>query len=137
MQDEPQRRRDTEKPEERDALTDRIIGAAIEVHRVLGPGLLESAYEGCLAWELEQIGRTIGRQIELPVVYKGVRLDFGYRLDLVVDQQVIVEVKTVEKLAPVHTAQILTYLRLTGIRTGLLLNFNTAVLRDGIKRIRL
>ena len=133
----PQRHRDTENDTERDALTERIIGAAIEVHRELGPGLLESAYEGCLAWELEQRGLQFTRQVELPVVYKGAQINLGYRLDLVVEEQVIVELKTVDSLAPIHTAQVLTYLRLTGLGTGLLLNFNTPVLRDGIKRVRL
>ena len=119
----------------RDALTDRIIGLAIEVHRTLGPGLLESAYEECLCYELTEAGLACQRQVPLPVVYKAVRLDCGYRMDVVVEGKVVVELKTVERLAPVHDAQILTYLRLSGCKVGLLLNLNTAVLRDGIKWI--
>jgi len=119
----------------RDTLTERIIGAAIEVHRVLGPGLLESAYEECLAWELRHAGLSVERQVPLPVIYKDVRLDAGYRLDLVVEKQVIIELKTVERLLPVHEAQMLTYLRLSGLKVGLLLNFYAAVLKHGIKRI--
>jgi len=120
---------------ENDALTEKIIGAAIEVHRALGPGLLESAYEECLCHELclQKIGFV--RQHPLPVVYKGVRLDCGYRLDLVVENRVIVELKTVDAILPIHEAQLLTYLRLAGIRTGLILNFNVPVLRQGIKRM--
>ena len=125
--------RDTATP--RDPLTERVIGAAIEVHRHLGPGLLESAYEECLHWELEQARLTVLRQVPLPVLYKEVKLDAGYRLDLVVEGQLIVELKTVEKLLPIHEAQLLTYLKLSGLRTGLLLNFNSTVLKDGIKRI--
>jgi GxxExxY protein len=120
-----------------DPLTERIIGFAIEVHRQLGPGLLESAYEECLCFELKQAGIAFGRQVSLPVVYKAVRLDCGYRMDIVVEQLVIAELKTVERLMPVHEAQMLTYMKLSGIRTGLLLNFNTAVLRDGIRRLML
>ena len=119
----------------RDLLTERVIGAAIEVHRHLGPGLLESAYEECLVWELGQAGLNTERQVSLPVVYKQVKLDIGYRLDLVVQNTLIVELKTVEKLLPIHEAQLLTYLKLSGMKTGLLLNFHSAVLRDGIKRM--
>ena len=119
----------------RDLTTNEIIGAAIEVHRHLGPGLLESAYEECLCWELAQAGIAVRRQVPLPVRYKGVELELGYRLDLLVQEQVIVELKTVEKLKPVHSAQLLTYLRLAGRQTGLLLNFNSAVLKDGIQRL--
>jgi GxxExxY protein len=119
----------------RDALTERVIGAAIEVHRHLGPGLLESAYEECLVWELGQAGLKTKRQVPLPVVYKQVKLDIGYRLDLVVEDKLIVELKTVEKLLPIHEAQLLTYLRLSGIKTGLLLNFHSALLKDSIKRM--
>lgn len=118
----------------RDPLTDRIIGCAIEVHRALGPGLLESAYEECLCYELKQSGIAFRRQVPLPVVYKEVKLDCGYRMDMVVDDRLVVELKTVERLAPVHDAQILTYLRLSGLPVGLLMNFNVPVLRDGIKR---
>ena len=120
---------------ERDPLTDLVIGLAIEVHRALGPGLLESAYQECLCYELKASGIAFGRQVALPVVYKSVKLDCGYRMDLVVDDRLVVELKTVEKILPVHEAQLLTYLRLSGIRTGLLLNFNTSVLKDGIKRM--
>ena len=120
---------------ENDLLTEQIIGLAIEVHRQLGPGLLESAYEECSSFELKQEGLPFRRQVALPVVYKSVRLDCGYRLDIVVQDQVILEIKTVERLLPVHEAQMLTYMKLSGIRTGLLLNFNSAVLRDGIRRL--
>ncbi len=116
-------------------LTETIIGAAIEVHRVLGPGLLESAYEECLCHELHLRGLSFKRQVDLPVVYKGIRLDCGYRIDLVIEDQVVVELKTVEKLIPVHEAQLLTYLKLSGKRIGLLFNFNAEVLRLGMKRM--
>lgn len=120
---------------ENDLLTERIIGFAIEVHRQLGPGLLESAYEECLCFELKHAGLHFRRQVSLPVVYKSVQLDCGYRLDIVVDDRVILELKTVERVMPVHEAQMLTYLKLSGISTGLLLNFNSAVLKDGIRRL--
>ena len=120
---------------ERDSLTESVIGLVIEVHRALGPGLLESAYQECLCYELRAKGIAFGRQVALPVVYKSVKLDCGYRMDLVVDDRLVVELKTVEKILPIHEAQLLTYLRLSGIRTGLLLNFNTAVLKNGIKRM--
>jgi GxxExxY protein len=112
-----------------------VIGAGIEVHRALGPGLLESAYEECLAWELRESGLSVRRQVPLPVVYKAVRLDLGYRLDLVVEDHLIIELKTVDKLLPIHEAQLLTYLKLSHVRTGLLMNFNTPVLKDGLKRL--
>lgn len=114
--------------------TERIIGAAIEVHRELGPGLLESAYEECLCWELSARSMVFERQVALPVVYRGRRLDVGYRLDLVVESCVVVEIKAVESLLAIHEAQLLTYLRLSGHRVGLLINFNVPFLRDGIKR---
>lgn len=116
-------------------LSKEIIGAAIEVHRQLGPGLLESAYEGCLAYELNQRGILFERQKPVPVVYKDVRLDCGFRLDLLVGGLVVVELKAVDRLAPIHQAQMLTYLKLTGCKLGLLLNFNVLKLRDGIKRV--
>ena len=116
-------------------LTRLIIEAAIEVHRVLGPGLLESVYETCLCHELNIRGIFFERQKALPVSYKGVMLDCGYRLDLVVNHTVIVELKSVDALLPIHEAQLLTYLRLSGLRTGLLLNFNCRLLKDGIKRL--
>ncbi len=117
-----------------DPLTGGIIGAAITVHKALGPGLLESAYETCLGHELAAQGIEFRAQIEVPIVYRGHTIGSGYRLDLLVEDQVIVEVKAVEKLLPVHEAQLLTYLRLLGKSRGLLLNFNTPYLRDGIKR---
>jgi len=116
-------------------LTGKVIGLAIEVHRHLGPGLLESAYEECLCWELKQAGLTVQRQTALPIVYKDVKLDIGYRVDVIVENRLILELKTVEKLLSIHEAQLLTYLRLTGLKTGLLINFNTAVLKNGIKRL--
>ena len=118
-----------------DQVTGRIIGAAIEVHRHLGPGLLESAYETCLAFELEQLGFRIERQRTLPVVYKNVKLDCGYRLDIVVEGVIIVEVKAIDQLAPIHDAQLLSYLRISGLKVGLLMNFHVRVLKDGLKRI--
>ena len=120
---------------DRDPLTDTVIGLAIEVHRGLGPGLLESAYEECLCYELEQKGIAFRRQVALPVTYKSVKLDCGYRMDIAVDDRLVLELKTVERLLPVHEAQLLTYLKLSGMRTGLLLNFNVPVLRNGIKRL--
>ena len=122
---------------EKDVLTDQIIGLAIEVHRHLGPGLLESAYEECLCYELKQNGIGFRRQFPLPVVYKSVRLDCGYRIDIIVENRLILELKANERLLPVHEAQVITYMRLSGMRTGLLLNFNTPVLKDGIRRLML
>lgn len=110
------------------------IGAAIAVHRALGPGLLESTYEACLAFELLERRLRIERQTALPVVYRGVRIDCGYRLDLIVEGMVVVELKAVERLLPIHDAQMLTYLKLSGHPVGLLLNFNVPMLRDGIRR---
>jgi GxxExxY protein len=116
-------------------LTEKIIGAAIEVHRVLGPGLLESAYEECLCREFNLRGLTFQRQVTLPVEYKGVKLDCGYRLDLIVQDEVVLEMKCIERVLPVHEAQLLTYLKLTGKRVGLIINFNVATLvRGGIVR---
>ncbi len=120
---------------QRDPLTDQIIGAAIEVHRALEPGLLESAYEECLCFELAQHGLSFRRQVALPVVYKSVKLDCGYKMDIVVCNRLVIELKTVERILPIHEAQLLTYLRLANLRTGLLLNFNVPVLKAGIKRI--
>jgi GxxExxY protein len=116
-------------------MTESIIGAAIEVHRALGPGLLESAYEACLTFELVQRGLKVEQQKPLPVVYREVKLDCGYRLDLLVEEAVIVEVKAVDRLMPIHQAQLLSYLRLAGFKVGLLLNFNVKVLKDGIRRV--
>ena len=114
--------------------TEKIIGAAIEVHRVLGPGLLESVYQPCMAHEFSLRNMLFGQQIPLAVEYKGVRLDCGYRIDFVVENKVILELKAVEMILPVHEAQLLTYLKLTGCRVGLLINFNVPVLRHGIVR---
>ena len=113
----------------------RIIGAAIEVHRALGPGLLEGIYQQCLAHELTLRGLSFERERPLPVQYKGIHLDCGYRVDLIVEGRVIVELKAVESLLPVHASQVLTYLKLTGCRLGLLINWNVPVLRDGIRRV--
>jgi len=121
--------------EELDRVTEAIIGASIDVHRELGPGLLESTYEACLAYELVQRGLKVERQKPLPVVYKGLKLDIGYRVDLLVEDRVIVELKAVDRLEPIHEAQLLSYLRLSGCKVGLLINFNVRVLRDGLKRL--
>jgi GxxExxY protein len=117
------------------ALTERVIGLAIDVHRSLGPGLLESVYEECLCFELQRGGIQHARQVPLPVLYKDVRLDCGYRMDIVAERELIIEVKSVERLLPIHDAQMLTYLRLSGQKIGLLMNFNTIMLRDGIRRL--
>lgn len=116
-------------------ITETVIGAAIEVHRALGPGLLESAYEECLCRELALRNVPFDRQVELPVEYKGVRVGCAYRVDLLVARQVVVEVKAVEALLAVHQAQLLTYLRLGGWKVGLLINFNVPILKQGIKRL--
>ena len=118
-----------------DTTTGKVIGAAIEVHRTLGPGLLESAYEACLAYELAERGLKVEQQKSLPVTYKEVALDVGYRLDLLVDEKVIVEIKSVDRLAPIHRAQLISYLKLTGLKVGLLINFNVQVLKSGIQRV--
>ena len=115
-------------------LTEKIIGAAIEVHRQLGPGLLESAYETCLAYELDQLGLAYERQKALPLIYKEIRLDQGYRIDVWVEQLVVVELKVVDQITPIHEAQVLSYLKLSGSPVGLLLNFNVRLLKDGIRR---
>ena len=116
-------------------LTGEIIGAAIEVHRHLGPGLLESIYEECLCIEFGKRSMPFERQKEINIEYKGVRLESKYRIDLVVSKMIVVELKTVDELAPIHDAQILSYLKLTGLKVGLLINFNVPVLKDGIKRL--
>ena len=115
-------------------ITRNVIGAAIEVHKRLGPGLLESAYEECLVHELQLRNLRIERQVSVPVVYRETKLECGYRIDLLVESRVIVELKSVEGLAPIHEAIILTYLRLSGHRIGLLINFNVSVLKDGVRR---
>ena len=123
------------RPKEINALSSKIIGAAIEVHKALGPGLLESAYEECLCHELGLRDLSFERQKPLPVVYKGTRLDCGYRLDVVVEKAIILELKSCERIEPIHKAQLLTYLKLADLRLGLLMNFNCAALKDGIVRI--
>jgi len=115
-------------------LSHEIIGAAIEVHKELGPGLLESAYEACLARELQLRGIPFNQQVPLPVVYKDLKLDCGYRMDLVVDEAIVIEVKSVDAVCDIHEAQCLTYLRFSGKHLCLLLNFNTLLMKDGIKR---
>ncbi len=112
-----------------------IIGCAIEVHRKLGPGLLESAYQECLYYELQQAGLKLRKEKPMPIIYKEVKLDHGYRIDLLVEEKVVIELKTVEDFTDVHTAQVLTYLRLGNYKLGLLLNFHTNILKNGIKRI--
>ena len=116
-------------------LTEQIIGAAIEVHRNTGPGLMESVYEECLCYELSQLGLAFQRQIRLPVAYKGIKLDCGFKMDLLVEDAVVLELKTVDQLLPVHSAQLLTYLKLSGKKVGLLINFNEPVLTKGLKRL--
>ncbi len=118
-----------------DQITGGIIGAMIEVHKTLGPGLLESAYQACLAYELRQLAYKVEQQKPLAVIYKDVKLDCGYRLDLVVEDAVIVEIKAIEQLAPIHDAQVISYLRLADKRVGLLINFHVSLLKNGIKRI--
>ncbi len=135
MVDKPQRHGVTEKNNYfYKELTDRIIASAIEVHRNLGPGLLESAYEECLCHELTLREIPFERQKNLPLEYKGLKLDCGYRIDIVVDDKVVLELKCVDQILPVHEAQLLTYLKLTGMKVGLILNFKVELLKDGIKR---
>jgi len=129
---EPQRHRESET--QKDSRTAVIIAAAIEVHRSLGPGLLESAYEECLCQELHLRGLSFQRQVDLPVSFKGLKLDCGYKVDLIVNQEVILELKCVERIHPVHEAQLLTYMKLSGKRIGLLINFNVPLLARGIIR---
>jgi len=125
----------TEMKKKLNMITENIIGAAIDVHRELGPGLLESSYEVCLAHELAKRGLHFERHKELPITYQEVRIDCGYRIDLLVESEVIVELKAIEKLQPIHQAQLLTYLKLSGCRVGLIINFNLRILKDGIKRL--
>jgi len=117
------------------ALTGKVIGAAIEVHKILGPGLLENTYEECLCHELSLRKIEFERQKEIPIDYKGIKLDCGYRLDILINKRLILELKCCESIQPIHEAQLLTYLKLTGIKIGLLINFNVPVLREGIRRI--
>ena len=118
-----------------DLITQKIIGCAIEVHKNLGPGLLESSYECCLHYELKKAGLPVKSQVKLPIVYKDIKIDAGYRLDILIPERLIIELKAVEKLLPIHTAQLITYLKLTGIQTGLLINFNQIKLLEGLKRV--
>ena len=122
-------------PEKSSSISGQVVDAAILVHSALGPGRLERAYEACLAHELRARGLGVRTQVAMPVIYRGVRIAVGYRLDLLVEHTVVVEVKTVSKLLPVHEAQLLSYLRLGGFHVGLLLNFHSAHMRDGIKRM--
>lgn len=119
---------------ETNQITEKIIGCAIEVHKQLGPGLLESAYEECLFYELKNIGLDVKKQLALPIVYKDVKLDAGYRIDLMVENKVIVELKSVDAIAEIHKAQLMTYMKLAQTKVGLLLNFNVTRLKDGIVR---
>ncbi len=116
-------------------ITETIIGVAINVHRELGPGLLESAYETCMVYDLLQTGLKIEQQKPLPIIYRGVKLECGYRLDLMIENEVIVEIKSIEKLLPIHQAQSLSYLKLSNCNVGLLINFNVKILKNGIQRI--
>jgi GxxExxY protein len=127
--------RDTE-TQRLNQITEKIIGCAIEVHKTLGPGLLESAYEECLCYELRQIELRFEGQVPLPVIYKGVKLDCGYRMDVVVENSIVVEIKAVERVVPVNEAQVLSYLKLANKPLGLLINFHVPVLKNGLKRIR-
>jgi len=120
---------------ELNAITENIIGCAIRVHRTLGPGLLESTYEVCLIHELNKLGMRVQSQVVLPVVYDSIRLDAGYRIDLLVEDEIIVELKSVDSIHPIHEAQVISYLRLSGKKVGLLINFNVTLLKNGIKRL--
>ncbi|MBU2927507.1 MULTISPECIES: GxxExxY protein [Winogradskyella] len=117
-----------------DKITENIIGAAIEVHKTLGPGLLESAYQECLFYELKALGYSVQKEVSRPIIYKDIILDHGYRIDILVENKIVIELKTVEKFTDVHTAQILTYMKLGDYPIGLLFNFNTKLLKNGIKR---
>jgi GxxExxY protein len=121
--------------EELNRLSNTIIGCAIEVHRVLGPGLLESAYQQCLAWELRRHGLSVKEQVSVPIRYKELDVPNAYRLDILIEDELIVELKAVDEIEPVHIAQMLTYLKVNGLRLGLLLNFNVEVMKKGIKRV--
>src|SRR3954468_15447581 len=118
-----------------DPISKQVIGAALEVHKTLGPGLLETVYEQALAYELTSLGIKFQMQMAIPVAYKDLKLDCGFRLDMLVENQLIVELKSVEALIPLHDAQLLTYLKITGLKTGLLINFNVPLLKQGIKRL--
>ena len=116
-------------------ITETIIGVAINIHRALGPGLLESAYEVCMVYDLIQVGMKVEQQKPLPVVYRGVKLECGYRLDLMIENEVVVEIKSIDKLLPIHKAQLMSYLKLADCKVGLLINFNVELLKDGIQRV--
>jgi GxxExxY protein len=116
-------------------VTEKIIGCAIKVHKALGPGLLENTYEVCLAHELAKTGLSVRTQVALPVVYDGIRLDAGYRIDLLVEEMAIVELKAIESIHPIHEAQVISYLKLSGKKVGLLINFNVKLLTSGVKRL--
>ncbi len=116
-------------------LSYKIIGAAMEIHKNIGPGLLESAYENALAFDLKEMGLRVRQQVPMPFVYKDIKMEVGYRIDILVEEKVIIEIKSVEALAPVHFAQTLTYLKLSGLKLALLINFNMKILKDGIHRI--
>jgi len=126
---------DKQDVDELNRLSREAIGAAIEVHGTFGPGLLESAYENCLSWELRQRGIAVEYQVPVPIRYKGVTLDEGYRIDLLVEGKLLLELKSIDKVQPIHTAQVLTYLKMTGLKMALILNFNVLLMRSGIKRI--
>lgn len=115
-------------------ITEKIIGAAIEVHKALGPGLLESAYQKCLLFELKSLGLKVEKELALPIVYKKIKLDHGYRIDLLIENTIVIELKTVESFTDVHSAQILTYMKLGNYPLGLLINFHTKLLKNGLKR---
>jgi GxxExxY protein len=121
--------------EELNRLSSVVIGCAIEVHKVLGPGLLESAYQQCLAWELRRQGLSVKEQVPVPIRYKELEVSNAYRLDILIEDELIVELKAADKIEPVHVAQMLTYLKVSGLRLGLLLNFNVEVMKKGIKRV--
>jgi len=123
------------KEERLNKITETIIGVAVDVHRAMGPGLLESAYEACMVYDLTHAGLKVEHQKPLPIIYRGVRLDCGYRLDLVIENEIILELKSVERLLPIHKAQLISYLKLSHCNIGLLINFNVRILKDGIQRI--
>ena len=116
-------------------LSYKIIGAALDLHKTVGPGLLESAYENALVYDLIELGFSVKQQVPMPFVYKDVKLEVGYRIDIIVENKVLIEIKSVENLSPVHFAQTLTYLKLSGLKLGFLINFNTKILKEGIHRI--
>ena len=116
-------------------ITETIIGVAINIHRAVGQGLLESAYEVCMVYDLIQVGMKVEQQKPLPVVYRGVKLECGYRLDLMIENEVVVEIKSIDKLLPIHKAQLMSYLKLADCKVGLLINFNVEILKDGIQRV--